>query len=362
MAEPLHVCVDRFLPEGRHVDAANRAVAENPSNAPIPPRAPPGSLASHPLSLALITGNMWPKIGKTLRVRFLDGDPAVQARLPKHAEAWSNYANITLDFGSDPDAEIRISFQESGSWSWIGTQCLSIAKNEATMNFGWLTPDTDEDEYSRVVTHEFGHAIGCIHEHQNPVAGIPWDKPVVYQYYEGPPNNWTKGEVDTNLFHRYNKGLTQFSQFDPASIMEYPIPAPFTDGKLVVGMNRELSGMDKQFIAGQYPLQPKPDGELQVDGAPVEGSIGVHGEVDTYHFAAETEGTYAIETAGPTDVVMALYGPDDPATLVAFDDDSGSGYNSRIVHQLEPGAYEVRIRHYSPSGTGTYQVSVRRPT
>jgi hypothetical protein len=359
MAGPLHVCVDRILPADRQVEAAKRAVAENAANSPVPARlVAPGSFGRHPFSLALETGNMWPKSGKRLRVRFLDGDPTVQGRIPEHAEAWSDYANIVFDFGSDPDAEIRISFGDSGSWSWIGTQCLSIGKNERTMNFGWLTPESGDDEYSRVVTHEFGHAIGCIHEHQNPVAGIPWNKPVVYKYYEGPPNNWNKDEVDTNLFQLYSKDQTQYSQFDAMSIMEYPIPAEFTDNKLVIGMNRELSAMDKEFIAGQYPLQPKPDGELEVNGAVIEGSIGVHAEVDTYHFTAATGDQYAIETSGPTDVVMSLFGPNDPAAFVASDDDSGIALNAKIVQVLSPGAYDIRLRHYRPSGTGTYGVSV----
>ncbi len=47
---------------------------------------------------------------------------------------------------------------------------------------GWLEPDTPNDEYRRVVLHEFGHALGGIHEHQSPASGvIPWDKPKVYE-------------------------------------------------------------------------------------------------------------------------------------------------------------------------------------
>ncbi len=361
MAEAPHVCVDRILPLDQQVEAADRAIAENPANAPVPPTHPaPGSLALHPFSMALITGAMWPKTGRRLRVSFLDGDPAVQARIPTYAEVWTTYANITFDFGSDPDAEIRISFQDPGSWSWIGTQGLSIAKNEPTMNFGWLTPTTGDDEYSRVVTHEFGHAMGCIHEHQNPVAGIPWNKPAVYGYYEGPPNNWSKQEVDTNLFERYSTTLTQFSSFDPASIMEYPIPTQFTNGQLVIGMNKELSAMDKSFIAGQYPLAPPSEPELSVDGAAVSASIGAHDEVDTYHLSIDAADTYSIETSGPTDVVMSLFGPNDPTTFVASDDDSGSATNAKVVTGLEPGAYTLRIRHYSPAGTGTYGVSAAR--
>jgi hypothetical protein len=359
MAEPLNVCVDRMMPADQLVEAADLAIAENPANAPIPPtRLPPGSLALHPLSMALITGAMWPKAGRELRVSFLDGDPAVQGRIPRFAEVWSEVANITFDFGTDPNAEIRVSFEDSGSWSWIGTQCLAIPANEPTMNYGWLTPATGDDEYSRVVTHEFGHALGCIHEHQNPVAGIPWNKPAVYAYYQGPPNNWSKQDVDTNLFNRYSSTLTQFSSFDPASIMAYPIPAEFTNNQLVIGMNRVLSVMDRAFIAGQYPLAPDPEPELVVDGAPVEASIGAHGEVDSYRLAIDVAGTYTIETSGPTDVLMSLFGPGDATIFVATDDDGGSALNAKIVHQLQHGAYTVRIRHYSPTGTGTYGVSV----
>ena len=47
------------------------------------------------------------------------------------------------------------------------------------MNYGWLTPDSDDDELRRVVLHEFGHALGLIHEHQNPEGGIEWNEPAV---------------------------------------------------------------------------------------------------------------------------------------------------------------------------------------
>ena len=68
------------------------------------------------------------------------------------------------------------------------------------MNFGWLRPGTPLEEYMRVVLHEFGHALGLIHERQNPSGGIQWNKPVVYRYYQGPPNFWVPQQVDINLF------------------------------------------------------------------------------------------------------------------------------------------------------------------
>ena len=105
------------------------------------------------------------------------------------------------------------------------------------MNYGWLTPSSSEEEYRRVVTHEFGHALGLIHEHQNPAAGINWNKPAVYSYYEGPPNNWTPVAGRRQLFQTYDKDQTQYTQTDPQSIMMYPIDPGLTTDGLVVGSN-----------------------------------------------------------------------------------------------------------------------------
>jgi tyrosinase len=74
----------------------------------------------------------------------------------------------------------------------------------------------------------------------------------------------------------------------------------------------------------------------------------------------DAAGEYTIETSGPTDVLLSVFGPDTETLFVAFDDDSGSSYNARVVNDLGPGTYTVRVRHYSPSGTGQYGVSVGR--
>ncbi|MEZ4614046.1 MAG: hypothetical protein R2867_00830 [Caldilineaceae bacterium] len=61
-------------------------------------------------------------------------------------------------------------------------------------------------------------------------------------------------QTDINLFTRYSATLTQFSQFDPDSIMLYPIPNEFTIGDFEVGWNRVLSAMDKQFVTTLIPV------------------------------------------------------------------------------------------------------------
>jgi hypothetical protein len=171
-----------------------------------------------------------------------------------------DHANVKFVFDNAPDAPIRISFTPGPSWSLVGTQALDSAlhENEPTMNFGWLTPATLTDEVRRVVLHEFGHALGLIHEHQHPAAEIPWDREAVYAFYADAPNFWTREQVDQNLFLRYSMEQTNSSRFDPKSIMLYPIPSEFTHNQFSVGWNKSLSRIDRQHIRRLYPFPGDP--------------------------------------------------------------------------------------------------------
>jgi serralysin len=208
-----------------------------------------------PFSLVLLPHLRWEN-GKTLRVRFLDGDPVVQSKVEQIAHQWSQFANIKFGFGNDPNAEIRISFQRKGSWSQLGTNALKVTNpNEPTMNFGWLKADTPDDEYSRVVLHEFGHALGFEHEHKHPDAGINWNKQAVLDYFSQ-SNGWNEQEIESNVLQAASRDATQFSSFDRDSIMIYAIPATLTNDGFSVGWNKELSETDKQFAQKVYQFTP----------------------------------------------------------------------------------------------------------
>jgi hypothetical protein len=358
--EHIRACIDLDLPPDLIVAAARFAVRENPDNAPIEPsqrEMMPGVMFSE-IQVAALTGKLW-RPGRTLRVRFLDGDPRIQKRCIPFAKVWEQYANLKVDFGEDPNAEIRISFKYRGSWSYVGADALAVEKSEPTMNFGWLTLDTPLDEYARVVAHEFGHALGFIHEHQNPTSNIPWNKEAVYAYYQGAPNYWTHEQVDINLFTRYSADITRFSEFDPLSIMLYPIPAEFVlDPAAAVGWNKVPSETDQRYARILYPRLVRPTPELAVDGSRYAATIGEAGEEDQYIFTVVSTGTYCIETFGKLDTVVSLYGPDSDTRMVAKDDDSGRSLNSRIATSLTPGGYLIRLRHFSNRSTGPYEISV----
>jgi hypothetical protein len=250
----LQLCVDRPIVTTNVVDAAMIALNENEENEPPPLVLRPG-VPTHPLEMALGVSKKWSN-GRKIGVRFLDGSPKQKKKVQQYAEQWEQFANINFDFSAKADAEIRVSFKRVGSWSALGTDCLhrfSFPKSEPTMNYGWLKDDSMEEEWRRVVLHEFGHALGAIHEHQNPQGGIQWNEKEVHRVFSGPPNNWTKQQIDFNILQKYSVDSVNASTFDAKSIMLYGFSANLIVGGKGTTNNRDLSDGDKKFIAANYP-------------------------------------------------------------------------------------------------------------
>ena len=193
--------------------------------------------------------------GDVIRIAFLDGSDAQKALVRQYAQEWvDDLANLTFSWVNDPaQSDIRISFKHKGSWSVIGTTCKRVSKQQATMNFGWLSPSTPATDAKRVILHEFGHALGLIHEHQNPLGGIQWNKPAVIADLSGPPNNWDLPTIEHNMFRAYDESEVNGTQLDKKSIMLYPIPPSWTTNGFTASSNKELSPDDRAFIQQQYP-------------------------------------------------------------------------------------------------------------
>lgn len=181
--------------------------------------------------------------GSTLRVRFLGGTEAQHAMARKATDEWSRYANLQFRYVDAGAAELRIAFDPSGgSWAYLGRDALGISDSRPTMNLGF-------PELSAAL-HEFGHVLGLIHENQNPNAKLPWDRPEVYRYFTGPPNNWSRATTDAIL---ETTEISGYRSFDADSIMMHKFDGQlFTDG-VARGGKQVLSASDKAFVAKLYP-------------------------------------------------------------------------------------------------------------
>lgn len=341
MADRPKVCIDRLLP--RELMRLQRTT-----------RGPQGrTRAISPI------GKTWMN-GSTLRVRFIGGTAAEQKTAREQAGWWSQVANLKFDFNNAPNAEIRIAFDSGdGAWSYVGTDSRSIPLNEPTMNLGFLDGGT--------AAHEFGHAIGLAHEHQNPAGGIQWNEQVVISELAKSPNFWDEATARHNVLRKYQADQINGTAFDLDSIMLYFFPASWTLNGIATKANEVLSRMDKEFIAGAK-MYPKTGGvvsnavELKVNAARrTAAAIGKVGEEDLFTFTAATDGTYLVDTRGPTDVVVKLFGPNSETALIAEDDDSGVDTNARISSDLVAGKYWVQVRHYNrKTGMGNYTIKVRK--
>lgn len=202
--------------------------------------------------LASFWNKRWPQ-GSKLRVRFLDGSPELHEAVARYAALWAPHINLSFQFGNYSQSEIRVSFAREGYWSYVGTDAQELGDDEPTMNFGrWSDQRPDDSIVRRTVLHEFGHALGCVHEHQSPEAGIPWDVEKVLAYYRL-TQGWNAQETFEQVLYKYSFSEVRATVWDGDSIMQYPVERFLTDGKFEVPWNSDLSPADILFVGKMYP-------------------------------------------------------------------------------------------------------------
>ncbi len=158
--------------------------------------------------------------------------------------------NIKFHFVDNIEkSEIRITFNpRGGAWSLIGTDCV-LKKRKPTMNLGWFDVAT--------TIHEFCHALGMIHEHQNPHGNqIKWNTSLVYKWAEK-TQGWDQTTTYTNIIKRYSTNSINGSEFDPNSIMLYFFPAKLTTDNKGTHQNLRLSPDDVIYLNKNYPDSPE---------------------------------------------------------------------------------------------------------
>lgn len=221
--------------------------------------------------------------GSTIKVCFFKGYPELLANIARVAVEWSQHANIHFDFGSldaprlCPSRElykygIRIDFEPKAFYSLIGRESETLVPgNRESMvlgNYGFAGVDPANPDFRHRVLHEFGHALGLLHEHQRPDLHcddeIDWNE--AYKHYG--QVGWPKEQVERNIkqISLYSREGTlvdaanrpvSLTGPDKTSVMMYSLPLKILkSGKLSSCYAPEasvLSGLDKELIQRMYP-------------------------------------------------------------------------------------------------------------
>lgn len=195
------------------------------------------------------TQHLWPQ-GSTLNISLFDMPDKAKEYIKKNINLWQPHTNLKFNFINTHDGDIRISCKEdgSGNWSAIGTQAKQKPLHEPTLHIDLLQT---ADMLNHSIRHEFGHALGLLHEHQHPDNGIQWDKEKLYAESEklGHPKQVT----DENFLTPHDSKTTITSAYDSTSVMHYKVPPQVTTNGAGVDFNEDISEGDKQFIAFLYP-------------------------------------------------------------------------------------------------------------
>jgi hypothetical protein len=214
--------------------------------------------------------------GQVIRVAFLGGETALHHSIMDATQEIAEACNLLFDYGAKPDgslrrwaeadtsysAEIRISFDEPGYFSLVGTDSVNPGigsprgpvggrPGQRSLNLGGFTvarPAT----WRTTVLHELLHALAFHHSHQNMrgpckdefrweddtgyqqtldangayVADPQGRRPGIYTYLSGYPNRWSREKVDSNLLAEEKPNLVA-GPFDRSSVMLYRFPEIF---------------------------------------------------------------------------------------------------------------------------------------
>ena len=232
---------------------------------------------------AFIKSKLWPN-NTTIKIKFLNNpvnikrtkypprmntvvDPiqmvadnmTITSAIQKIVNERYNFMGVKFEFVDvNTNADIKIGFNAGGgAWSYIGTDARFAGQTTPSMNFGWFDVAT--------VIHEFGHALGMIHEHQNPFGKpIDWNVDKVYKW-AAETQGWSKETTFSNILSKYNTSLLNGSAFDANSVMLYFFPSELTNDNRGTQQNFKLSKTDIEWLLKNYPTKNSPTLPSNVD-------------------------------------------------------------------------------------------------
>mgnify|MGYP001050912579 CR=1 FL=1 len=136
---------------------------------------------------------------------------------------------ITLEYSAEP-----------GSWSEVGTDATNRPAGEPTMNFTFAAMNKQphrvrarfclfffffpvSSDLSPQVLHEFGHALGLLHEHQRGDRK-EFKQAELFAHLRA-TLGWDDSMSAQEVYKTFTLDPDSFTEYDPLSIMHYSFPA-----------------------------------------------------------------------------------------------------------------------------------------
>lgn len=202
--------------------------------------------------------HLWPADKQYLMVRFQNGTTSeknlVKDLVEKHYHAIPMRIRFKfLEMETVGHSDIRLEFT-----TWSGCYIGRSAEKRPRETTMWLnlkpkmkSHEERQTQRQASILHEFGHALGMVHEHTHPDCKANWNYRVLQA-----KSGWDAQRVHDNYNQRHPSRRLKSAPYDPKSIMHYPIEQGDTHNVVDhIPKNCELSSGDQEFLTALYPIK-----------------------------------------------------------------------------------------------------------
>jgi hypothetical protein len=207
-------------------------------------------------------------------VSFLDGTDDQKEEVESYAWEWVKRAGLPIRwvFGDESRQNIRIRFSDKGdtvnNWSWPGNRASRRSHpdqskpDQPTMLLNVYHREAAQKERRRTTLHEFGHALGLMHEQLHPDSGLHFREDVIVK--EMKEKRWCRPDED--CLEKVRRHITKPAspdhacrgapKYDEHSIMHYRIPPSWTWEEKKISSSFDLSNGDLDCVRSLYLAEP----------------------------------------------------------------------------------------------------------